>query len=367
MKNLKLISKIGQGISGVGREENQNKKIIKERIEAIRYGVKKGINFIDTALIYGNGFSEKIISVATKDIRELCFIASKFYPSSTNTKNALRNNLYRTLENLKTDYLDLYQLHWPNPNVDYDIVSEELNYFIKTGLIKNVGTSNFNVQSIKSLNKKLIKNILSNQSEMNLSNLENYNFFYKKNKTYLIAYSPLNQGRFTDNNDQLKYLHELSQKKKTNISAIIINWLLKFENVLPVIKMKNKKQIDNVLESLNINLDKNEINEINKFYKAPSTYLRKNKIIFPKVFGKQKPYKKLNEALINKLDLIPSPIEVSQLYKKKLITMRIKVTKSKKGYYVLHSYDLWGEMKKYWAWILAFPKKLIPVTIIRRK
>ena len=171
----------------------------------------------------------------------------------------------------------------------------------------------------------------------------------------------------TDNCDQLKYLHQLSKKKTTNISAIIINWLLKFENVLPVIKMKNKMQINNALEGLNINLDKNEINEINKFYKPSLLYLSKNQIIFPKIFGKEKPYKKLNDALINKLDLIPSPLEVSQLYKKKLITMRIKVKKNKKGYYVLDSYDLWGEMKKYWAWILAFPKKLIPVKIIRNK
>ena len=72
MKNLKLISKIGQGISGVGREENQNKKITKERIEAIRYGVKKGINFIDTALIYGNGFSEKILEYFLQNFERLC-------------------------------------------------------------------------------------------------------------------------------------------------------------------------------------------------------------------------------------------------------------------------------------------------------
>lgn len=84
----------------------------KDEIAAIRYGLDNGLNIIDTAEMYGDGKSEKLIGEAIRDYdRDQLFLISKFYPYHA-TPELERKSLEASLERLGTDYLDLYLLHW---------------------------------------------------------------------------------------------------------------------------------------------------------------------------------------------------------------------------------------------------------------
>jgi diketogulonate reductase-like aldo/keto reductase len=85
-----------------------------EKIRAVRAGLNGGINLIDTAEIYG---SEPIVAEAIKGWnRESLFIATKVWPTHLSYDNVIKS-CYRSLERLGTSYIDLYQIHWPNPRI----------------------------------------------------------------------------------------------------------------------------------------------------------------------------------------------------------------------------------------------------------
>ena len=119
-----------------------------ESIKAIRAAVDAGITTIDTAEVYGGGHSEQIIAKAVADIRDRLVYASKVFA------NHLKYDLVieacdRSLSNLKTDYLDLYQIHWPSGSFDNEPVPIEetmraLNKLKEDGKIRAIGVSNFN-------------------------------------------------------------------------------------------------------------------------------------------------------------------------------------------------------------------------------
>ena len=105
------ISRIGQG----GEFEPNGTDII-QQIATINLGFDLGLTFIDTAEIYGDGFSEEMIGQAIHKKRSAVFVASKFSPENAAYKDVV-SAAERTLRRLKTDYIDLYQVHWPNPKI----------------------------------------------------------------------------------------------------------------------------------------------------------------------------------------------------------------------------------------------------------
>lgn len=84
-----------------------------ETIQAIRAGFEAGITTIDTAEIYGEGHSEQIVAKAISDVREQVQLASKVFPTHLKYDQVFRA-CEGSLKNLNTDYLDLYQIHWPS-------------------------------------------------------------------------------------------------------------------------------------------------------------------------------------------------------------------------------------------------------------
>ena len=110
--DFEKLSGLGIGTWGIG--EDPKKK--KDEIAAIRYGLDNGLNIIDTAEMYGDGKSEKLIGEAIRDYdRDQLFLISKFYPYHA-TPELERKSLEASLERLGTDYLDLYLLHWNRGN-----------------------------------------------------------------------------------------------------------------------------------------------------------------------------------------------------------------------------------------------------------
>ncbi len=118
-----------------------------ETIKAIRSGVEAGISTIDTAEVYGEGHSEQIVAQAVGDIRDQVEITSKVFPNHLKHHQVIEA-CERSLKNLNTDYMDLYQIHWPAGSFNSEQVPIEetmgaMNQLLEQGKIRAIGVSNF--------------------------------------------------------------------------------------------------------------------------------------------------------------------------------------------------------------------------------
>lgn len=137
-----------------------------ESIEAIRVAFDEGINFFDTAEMYGDGYSEQLLYKALGDKRKETVILSKVKPENL-AKKDLISACERSLRNLKTDYLDIYLIHWPNRDIPFQESLESLKELKKAGKILNYGVSNFGIKDLNEINS-IDDNICVNEIGYNL-------------------------------------------------------------------------------------------------------------------------------------------------------------------------------------------------------
>ncbi|MBI4558750.1 MAG: aldo/keto reductase [Candidatus Hydrogenedentes bacterium] len=121
----------------------------KDGLEAVHAALDAGINFFDTAEMYGKGESERALGKALSGKRDHAFIASKFWPDHSEPAK-LRQACEDSLKRLGTDYLDLYQVHWPSRDVPFEAVYAEMQLLKDEGKIRHIGVSNFGRQDLMS-------------------------------------------------------------------------------------------------------------------------------------------------------------------------------------------------------------------------
>lgn len=178
-------------IIGEGQDEKQS-------IEAIRGAIDLGINFFDTAEAYGNGASEEILGKALKGYRSKVVIASK--PASKNASaRLLIKSCERSLKRLDTDYIDLYQIHWPNRTVEFEETFKAMEKLKKDGKIRAIGVCNFGIRDISDA-LAITTSIMTNQLPYNLLfRAIEYGLREKclDENIGIFCYSPLAQGLLT--------------------------------------------------------------------------------------------------------------------------------------------------------------------------
>jgi aryl-alcohol dehydrogenase-like predicted oxidoreductase len=164
-----------------------------------------GINLVDTAEVYGAGRSEHLLGNFIKTTTQPVIVATKFFPipyrfTRKSVVRALRGSLVR----LGLERVDLYQLHWPSPVVPIETYVEGLALVFQTGLARNVGVSNYNIDQMQRASKCLAKHAIplaSNQVEYHLLDrtAERSGLLdrCKQMGVRLIAYSPLAMGLLT--------------------------------------------------------------------------------------------------------------------------------------------------------------------------
>jgi len=194
----------------------------KEAIDAIVAAYEVGVTTIDTAPIYGQGTSEEIVGEALKDIpRDKTQILTKFgmrwdlaegdfaFHSKKNNgeeieiykfagKESIIYECEQSLKRLGTDYIDLYQIHWPDSTTPLDETFEAVSQLIQQGKIRYAGVCNYNAQLMAEAEKTL--SLVSNQIPFSMVNRgieeETLPYCIKHNKGVL-AYSPLERGLLT--------------------------------------------------------------------------------------------------------------------------------------------------------------------------
>lgn len=125
-------------------------------IETIRGAVQGGINLIDTAPVYGFGRSEEIVGKALEGIRDQAVIATKValeWPNEEVRRNAsaarIRQEVEDSLRRMRTDRIDLYQVHWPDPQVRHEETARELERLRQEGKILAIGVSNYSPEQLE--------------------------------------------------------------------------------------------------------------------------------------------------------------------------------------------------------------------------
>ena len=131
----------------------------KDAFEQMDYAVSRGINFFDTAPVYGFGHSEKLIGKALKEVRDKVVIATKCglrwgkESLSSLRKDASRKSILeeidQSLRRLDTDRIDLYQVHWPDVETSQKETMETLLEIQNQGKIRYIGLSNYSAEQIK--------------------------------------------------------------------------------------------------------------------------------------------------------------------------------------------------------------------------
>ncbi len=173
-----------------------------EIVKALRAAFDAGITTFDTAEDYGNGYSEKILGEALADVRDQVIYASKVW--STHLKHDLViDACHRSLKNLKTDYIDLYQIHWPAGSWDSELIPIEetmlaLNHLKQQGKIRAIGVSNFSREQMEEASQ--YGQIDSFQPPYSLfwRQIEREEMPYcVENRMTILAYSSLAQGLLT--------------------------------------------------------------------------------------------------------------------------------------------------------------------------
>ena len=148
MKTLQLpsgrnIPLLGQGTWRMG----ENSRYRQAEIDALKLGIDLGMTLIDTAEMYGEGGAEKIVAEAIANCREEVYLVSKFYPHNASYEGVIAA-CDRSLSRLKTDYLDLYLLHWRG-SIPLSETLAGLQHLKQAGKILDYGVSNFDTDDLE--------------------------------------------------------------------------------------------------------------------------------------------------------------------------------------------------------------------------
>ncbi len=245
---------------------------------AILTSIEMGLNFIDTAEVYGDGHSESVIGEVIKDIRDEIIIATKASGSHLKPEY-LERALDGSLKRLNTNYIDLYQLHWPDIYTSLKQTMKTLEKMANDGKVRYIGLSNFSVCQIEEARSYLSNmDIVSNQVRYNILQREIEEEmlpYLNREKISVIAYSPLAQGLLTFKYDHAKLepsdvrksnklfsepnigriatflsvLKEISLETGHSVVQLALNWLISRGNVIPIPGAKNRDQATINLQS----------------------------------------------------------------------------------------------------------------------
>jgi len=161
----------------------------RESIATIRAALHQGINLIDTAPVYGFGVSEEIVGEALEGARAEAVIATKTgleWRDGKVYRNATRARILKevddSLRRLRTDYIDIYQVHWPDPKVPVEETAEAMRSLYEEGKIRAIGVSNFSVAEMERFRQAAPLHVLQPP----------YNLFERAIETDILPYARAN-------------------------------------------------------------------------------------------------------------------------------------------------------------------------------
>lgn len=259
-----LIPILGMGTWQMG----ENVKNRQSEIDALRHGLDLGLSLIDTAEMYGEGGAEEVIAPVIENRRASVFLVSKVYPHNASKQGAIAA-CERSLKRLKTDYLDLYLLHWRG-SVPLAETLEAFQTLQQAGKIRSYGVSNFDVKDMEKASQLKGGNaIVTNQVLYNLMRrgIEwNLLPWCRERNIPIMAYSPIEQGRLLNN----RTLNALAQERGVTPAQVALAWVLHQENVIAIPKSSRIDHMEQNYAALNLKLSADELAALDTAFPPPT-------------------------------------------------------------------------------------------------
>ncbi|MET3437260.1 diketogulonate reductase-like aldo/keto reductase [Sphingomonas sp. 1185] len=237
-----------------------------DEIAALREGLSLGLNLIDTAEMYADGESERLVGEAIAGVRDEVFLVSKAYP-----QNASRDRLSRaceaSLERLGTDRLDLYLLHWRG-NVPLAETVEAMERLFAAGKILRWGVSNLDTDDMEDLNASGGERCQTDQILYNLTRRgPEYDLipWLAQHHMPVMAYSPVEQGRLVAHPD----LSAMAEERDITPAQLALAWLLARDGVLPIPKAGSVAHVRDNRAALDITLSEAELHRLDTLFPPP--------------------------------------------------------------------------------------------------
>ncbi len=283
-----------------------------ETIKAIRQAYEAGITTIDTAEVYGAGHSEQIVAKALSDVRDQVVYASKVFANHLQYDQVIEA-CDRSLKNLNTDYIDLYQIHWPSGAFNNEVVPIEetmsaLNKLKEQGKIRAIGVSNFSGTQLEEASQ--YGRIDSLQPP--------YSLFWRKiesdavpycvaNNISILAYSSLAQGLLTgkfgldhqfaegdhrvDNTlfqgenyqraqKALEQLRPIAKSHNCTLAQLSLAWLIAQPQTNAIAGARNAEQAEDNAKAASVNLSADELQEIDQIGRQVTDHLDNNPVMW---------------------------------------------------------------------------------------
>jgi len=201
------------------------------KVDAIAAGLDSGVTLLDTAEIYG---SEPLVAKAIHGRkREEIFLATKVWPNHLR-RDALVRSFNKSLKRLGTNYIDLYQVHWPNPRVPIGETMAAMQQLIDDGKLMHPGVSNFNLEQLKEAQSALPRSELASvQLDYSLVHRhveEGILPYCDTEHIALLAYYPLGHGKLPSD----QRLEKVALKERKTKAQVALRWLADKPNVFPI-------------------------------------------------------------------------------------------------------------------------------------
>jgi len=236
---------LGVGTWGMGGRQVEDRSRDDEEVQAIRVALDLGMTHIDTAEYYGAGHCEELVGEAIEPYRRGdIFITTKVWRNHLEYDDLLRS-MEGSLRRLGVDHVDLYLIHWPNPEVPISETMSALEKCADEGLTRLIGVSNFSPQLMREAQGCLREHrLVADQVEYSLMDQKpgmELLPYLRSRDSLLVAYKPLGRGSLIGG--QNRVLGEMAEKYGKTPAQVALNWVVSHEGVVAIPKSSNPLHI----------------------------------------------------------------------------------------------------------------------------
>ena len=257
------VSALGQGTWRIGDDPHARQS----EIDCIRRGIDLGLTLIDTAEMYGDGRSERLVGEAIEGRRDKVFVVSKVYPHNA-SRRAMQASCDNSLKRLRIDTIDLYLLHWPG-TVPLAETVEAFEALQRAGKIRHWGVSNVDLELMEELQD--VPGGTAVQADQVLYNLMRRGIewdllpWLRERRIPVMAYSPLEEGRLLRH----RGLIEFGKRHAMTPAQAALAWLLAQDGVIAIPKTGSRERLEENALALEHPLTKEQRQELDVLFPPP--------------------------------------------------------------------------------------------------
>lgn len=255
---------LGQGTWQLGDRADRRQ----QEIAALQLGIDLGMTLIDTAEMYGDGASEKLVAEAIAGRRDRLFLVTKVLPANATSKKRILASCEDSLRRLRVDHVDLYLLHW-RQSERLAVVVEAFTELVDAGKIRHWGVSNFDVADLQELEGVAGgQNVASNQVLYNVSRRGIEFDLLSRTRAAgvnVMAYTPIEQGRILGN----AVLREIARRHNATPAQIALAWTIRAAGVMAIPRSGSPAHTRENAAASAIELSPRDLQDIDRAFPPP--------------------------------------------------------------------------------------------------